>query len=86
MERLITLRAKRYESVELHSRISPTILKLIPVSTGLVSSWDAAKDVWLTISLNTSASKTIFFLRSSKDILGYSFLFIPFKLNSLLSV
>ena len=66
--------------------MSPIILKLRPVRTGLVSSLDAAKAVWLTKSLNTFALTSIFFLLSSKVIVGYSLSEIPFKLNSLFSV
>ena len=61
-------------------------MKLIPVNTGLVSSLDAAKAVWLTILLNTLLLIITFFLLSSKLIEGYSSSLIPFKLNSLFSV
>ena len=67
--------------MELHSNISPTTFKLIPVKTGFVSSVEAAKAVWLTKSLKMYEFIDTFFLDSSKSILGYSDSFIPIKLN-----
>ena len=66
--------------------VLPTILKLIPVKIGLDSSVEDANDVWEIIPLKSRPAKIKGFLLNSKLIAGYSFLSIPFKLNSLLSV
>ena len=83
---LIVFLARRYESVALHSKISPVILKLIPVNGGRDSSVDVANDVWFISVYKVCEGITIGVLLSSKVMLGYSLLLIPFKLYSLFSV
>ena len=63
-----------------------SILKLIPVKTGLVSLGEAAKAVWLIIVLNTFWFKTIGFWLNSNSKSGNSVAALQFKVNEELEV
>ena len=51
--------ASLYESVATHSKLFPIIFKFIPVNKGLLSCWEVANTVWLTISLKLPAVNLI---------------------------
>lgn len=66
------LRANLYESVAVHSKVVPLILKFIPVNIGRDSCKEVANDVCLIIFLNTFLFiKTGVFV-SDKSISGNS--------------